>query len=382
MFWHSFKYSLIALLRDRTQMFWSFIFVIILGTLFFATFGNAYEASELVYEVEVVAYIEDETVKENVTGIIENIPASETGDKKLLVITYANSMEEAKELFDKNDYAGMFYSEAGELKLMVKETGIHESVLSSVVSQYHQIIAVMRLVSNESPEVQLMAMLEIMGEASENEEIFLTDARLDAFTTYFYNLLAMGCLMACSAGVTFTIKNQANLSNLGARKCMGGANGFGVTFGGLFANWLLLSVVNIIAFIYLMILGVEFGDKIPAIILGIFVGNLVGISAGYLLGSIGRLSRGVKDTFAVMFSVFTGFLAGLMILDVRMLIEINCPIINDINPAIWLSDTFYALACYDNYDRYFSNMITMIIFSIACMTGGVIIGRRKQYASI
>ena len=381
MFWHSFKYSLKTTLRDRIQMFWSFIFIILLGTLFRSTFGNAYEKSELRYNIEVVAYIEDEFIMENVSTIIENITVDEAGKKKLFDITYASSMEEAEELFDESG-AGLLYSEEGNLKLIVKESGIDESILSGVVSQYHQIITVMKDVADKPAEVQAAVMAELMKDASKNVEKSISDAKMDAFGQYFFNLITMGCLMAATAGVTFTIKNQANLSNLGARKNLGGAGTFARTFGGLAAIWLVLSIVTILAFGYLLIIGVDFGTRIPAVILTIIVGNLLGLSAGYFVGSIGKLSKSVKDSIAVLFSVFTCFLSGLMIMDMRMLIELNCPIINDINPAIWISDAFYSLVIYDTYDRYIQNMIIMTVFSLACLVGGVILGRRKQYASI
>ncbi|MBP3620777.1 MAG: ABC transporter permease, partial [Lachnospiraceae bacterium] len=368
MFWHSFKYSLKTTLRDRVQMFWSFIFIILLGTLFRATFGNAYEKSELRYNIEVVAYIEDEFIMENVSTIIENITVDEAGEKKLFDITYASSMEEAEELFDKSG-AGLLYSEEGNLKLIVKESGIDESILSGVVSQYHQIITVMKDVADKPAEVQAAVMEQLMNEASKNVEKSISDANMDAFGQYFFNLITMGCLMAATAGVTFTIKNQANLSNLGARKNLGGAGTFARTFGGLAAIWLVLSIVTILAFGYLLIIGVDFGTRIPAVILTIIVGNLLGLSAGYFVGSIGKLSKSVKDSIAVLFSVFTCFLSGLMIMDMRMLIELNCPIINDINPAIWISDAFYSLVIYDTYDRYIQNMIIMTAFSLACLVG-------------
>ncbi len=381
MFLHSFKYSLKITLRDKVQMFWSFIFIILLGTLFRATFGNAYEKSELVYDIKVIAYIEDEFIMENVSTIIENITVDEDGKKKLFNITYASSMEEAEKLFDKSG-AGLLYSEDDNLKLIVKESGIDESILSSVVSQYHQIITVMKDVTDKPADVQIAVMEELMKDASKNVEKSISDANMDAFGQYFFNLLTMGCLMAATAGVTFTIKNQANLSNLGARKNLGGAGTFARTFGGLAAIWLVLSIVTILAFGYLLIIGVDFGTRIPAVILTIIIGNLLGLSAGYFIGSIGRLSRGVKDSIAVLFSVFTCFLSGLMIMDMRMLVELNVPIINDINPAIWISDAFYSLVIYDTYDRYIQNMIIMTVFSLVCLVGGVILGRRKQYASI
>lgn len=381
MFWHSFKYSLKVTLRDKVQMFWSFIFIILLGTLFKATFGNAYDKSELRYDIPVVAYIDDEFTMENVSSIIENITVDDAGNKKLFDITYANSIKEAEELFAKSG-SGLLYSEDGKLKLVVKETGIDESILSGVVSQYHQIISVMNDVADKSTDTQIKVMTKLMSNDSKNVEKSISNAKMDAFGQYFFNLITMGCLMAATAGVNFTIKNQANLSNLGARKNLGGSGSFARTFGGLAAIWLVLSMVTILAFGYLLLIGVDFGTRIPAVLFTIVMGNLLGLSAGYFIGSIGKLSKGVKDSLAVLFSVFTCFLSGLMIMDMRMLIELNCPIINDINPAIWISDAFYALVIYDTYDRFLNNIIVMAVFSAVCLVGGVILGRRKQYASI
>ncbi len=381
MFWHSFKYSLKVTLRDKVQMFWSFIFIILLGTLFKATFGDAYDKSELVYDIPVIAYIDDEFTMEKISSIIENITVDEAGKKKLFDITYAVSMEEAEKLFEKSA-TGLLYSEDGKLKLMVKETGIDESILSGVVSQYHQIISVMNDVSDKPEDIQIRVMAELMNDASENVEKSMSNAKMDAFGQYFFNLITMGCLMAATAGVNFAIKNQANLSNLGARKNLGGSGSFARTFGGLAAIWFVLSTVTILAFGYLLLIGVNFGTRIEAVLFTIVIGNLLGLSAGYFIGSIGRLSKGVKDSLAVLFSVFTCFLSGLMIMDMRMIIELNCPIINDINPAIWISDAFYSLVIYDTYDRFWNNIIVMIGFSAVCLVGGVILGRRKQYASI
>ena len=270
MFLHSFKYSFKTILRDKVQMFWSFIFVLLLGTLFRSTFGNAYEKSELIYDIEVIAYIDDGFVKQIMGDVIENITVDEAGEKKLLNITYADTMEEAKELFDKSG-VGLLYCEGRELKLLVKENGLQESIISNVVSQYHQYVTVIMSVADAPAEMQATVMMELTKEASENVEKTLTDANMDVFNQYFFNLLTMGCLMAATAGVTFTIKNQANLSDLGARKSLGGSGNLARTFGGLTAIWLVLSVVTVLAYGYLVLIGVNLGNKIPAIILTIFV---------------------------------------------------------------------------------------------------------------
>lgn len=381
MFWHSFKYNLKITLRDKTQIFWNLVFIIILGTLFKSTFGNAYD-TEILNEIKVVSYIEDQTIKNNVSDFIENITVDEAGEKKLLNITYADSMDEAMELLEDSDQVGLFYSEDGMLKLKVKETGIAESVLSIVVSQYHQIVSVMTDVSDKTPDVQMAVMEILMSEGDENVQKVLSDGNMDPYIQYFYNLLAMACLLASSAGVTFCIKNQANLSDLGARKNLGGTNSFSRTFGGLLAIWLVLCATSLISFTYFKIIGVDFGNRIPAVILIILVGTLMGLSAGFFVGSIGKLSKGVKDAIATTYSILTCFLSGLMIMDMRMIIELKCPIINDINPAVWISDAFYSLVIYDTYDRYWHNIILMLCSTVAFIIAGTLLGRRKQYASL
>ena len=148
MFWHNFKYNLLIILRDKAQIFWSFIFVIALGTLFQVTFGNAYSKSELVRDLDVAVYIEDENVSYIFDNFIANISISGDGEK-LLNITYADSIDEAAGLLDDKKVRGVFYSEDNELKLMVRAAGlnqggmdIQDGILASVVTDYHQIFTV------------------------------------------------------------------------------------------------------------------------------------------------------------------------------------------------------------------------------------------------
>lgn len=382
MFWHNFKYNFLITIRDREQIFWSLIFVIILGTLFQSTFGSAYEKSELLTNLEVVAYIEDEYVEENFKNIIENISLDEENGEKLLKVTYAENLEEASKVLDEDTTVGMFYSENGELKLKVKDTGIAESVLSSIVSQYHQIITVMADVADKAPEVQAQVMIRLMSENDSNIEKTLSDGNMDPYAQYFYNLIAMSCLFASFSGLGLAVKNQANLSSLGARKNVAGSNGFVNIFPGLVAQWLILSVLTIISLVYLIIVGVDFSNKIGPMLLVIFVATFLGISSGFFIGSIGKLSHSVKEAITVAYSLISCFLSGLMIHGMRMTVEKICPVINDINPAVMISDSFYALEIYDTYDRFIGNIIAMLILSVIFMAGGIILGRRKQYASL
>ncbi len=382
MFWHNFKYNLLVLIRSKDQIFWSLLFVIGLGTLFFVTFGNAYKTEEALSEIKVAVYFDDEAVKKNFEMFIADISIDEKNGKKLLDITYSDNLDDAKQLLFGKKVKGVYYSENGELKLLVTKQEIKEGILASIVSNYHEIITLMNKISDKESESQYAAMLKLLMGNNTNEEISLTDASLDPFTSYFYNLLAMGCLFSCFAAITYVNRNQANLSAVGARTTASGANGFICSVAGLMANWLLLFLIEIIAMIYIKVIGVNLGGNYPGIVLILFVGTFAGMALGYLIGSIGTKSLDAKIGISVAVSLVLCFLSGLMVADMKVIIEDSIPMLNRINPAALISDSFYALNIYDDYAVFTRNIVTLTIMSVGFIIIGSLLGRRKRYASL
>ncbi|MBQ8166075.1 MAG: ABC transporter permease, partial [Lachnospiraceae bacterium] len=113
-----------------------------------------------------------------------------------------------------------------------------------------------------------------------------------------------------------------------------------------------------------------------------FVGNMVGITSGFFIGSIGKLSEGVKEAIAVAYSLISCFMSGLMLQLMKPMIHMYCHILEKINPAARLCDALYSLKVYENYDRFNENIITLLVMTVIFTLGGFLLGRRKQYASI
>lgn len=381
MFLHNFKYHLLITLRDKGQIFWSFIFVAVLGTLFWVTFGNAYDGAEMLTDIQVSVYIEDDMVSQVFSNMIADISLNDSGDK-LLDIRYADSREEAEKLLDEDEVLGMYYSEGGELKLMIKDDGIREAILSSVVTNYHQIMTVMNAVAEKGEDQIASAMIKLLAGDSKNVERRLTDSSMDMFTAYFYNLIAMGCLFASFAGITVTRYNQANLSPIGARKCAAQTGNFASVSAALLANLVLLFLCEMLAILYLTLIGVDFGNKIGQMVLLVLVGTWTGVTLGYFVGSIGKLKEGAKEGICVGISLTLCFLSGLMIGDMKVVVQQNCPWFNKINPAALISDSFYALNVYDVDGQFRTNIVSLAVLSFMFVIGGVLLGRRKRYASI
>ena len=388
MFWHNFKYNLLIILRDKAQIFWSFIFVIALGTLFQVTFGNAYSKSELVRDLDVAVYIEDENVSYIFDNFIANISISGDGEK-LLNITYADSIDEAAGLLDDKKVRGVFYSEDNELKLMVRAAGlnqggmdIQDGILASVVTDYHQIFTVADAI-NKKTDINPLSLIGLMSSNGDNNtEKVIADGKMDAFTEYFYNLIAMGWLFASFTGLAITKYSQANLSTLGARKCVAQTSTFASTTAALLANLLILYICEILAMVYLTIIGVDFGDKLWQMALLVLIGTWTGLSMGYFIGSISKLNQNAKEGIAVGVSLTLCFLSGLMIVDMKFIMKEKCPLFNKLNPAALISDTFYALNVYQENTQYMKNIFSLLVISVVFVIAGTLIGRRRTYASI
>lgn len=381
MFFHNFIYTFKTIVRTRSQIMWSVVFIIALGSLFYAAFGNLYSSEEMAESIKTAAIIEDEELSASFTMIAENVTIDD-GKKKLLDVSDVKDMEKAKDMLEAEEIEGIFYSEDGVLKLLVKEQGINESILSSIVSKFYQITTIVKDAGVNAPDKVMQLVASVMEGEAGNTERKTTDGNMDVYVQYFYNLIAMACLMAVNSGIQFTVKNQANLSALGARKTLSGANSFTQTVSGLLASFIVQTICAIIGFGYLVLIGVKFGGEIGRTMLAIACGCICGVSMGYFLGSLSKFSQTVKESIGTAVVVGGAFLSGLMIGNMRMIVEDVCPIINKINPSALVTDAFYALNMYDTYDRYNGNILTLLIISVIFVVLGTMIGRRKQYASL
>ena len=138
--------------------------------------------------------------------------------------------------------------------------------------------------------------------------------------------------------------------------------------------------VNVLYLVY--IIKVDFGTSLPLILLTSLIGCILGVSFGFLIGSIGRVSEPVKNGIMISVSLLCCFLSGLMIDNMRMAVESFCPLINDINPAVLISDSFLTLNIYGVTARYGANLFVLLLIAAIFTGSGCLMIRRKTYASL
>lgn len=373
MFIHLFYYRLKKIFRSKVEIFWMFLFPIILGTMFYFAFGNLYESTEI-FNVIPVAYVDEtDTEQPYFDAFLDAVSAE--GDNQLLVVS-KTTKEEAVTMLENKDVTGIIYhyppeanAASSNLSLSISENGIEQSILKAVLDQYLQTEATIQTMITEKPEMQLQAVLQVLNSISDDrsflKEIQYSSGTMDIYCWYFFALLAMNCMYGCFAGVTGSISLKAKTSSLGARRSVSPTNRMKMILADYFATVLVQFLSCSICLAYLIfVLGINFGNKYALILLTCFIGCMIGVSIGWLIGSIGKMQENTKISMSTGVSMISCFLSGLMVANMKDILEQYAPIVNKINPATLLCDAFYSLNIYDTYERFTTNLITLLIMAV------------------
>lgn len=376
MFLHNFIYEFKTALRTKDLIIWLIVFPIALGAFFHFAFDGIYEKTTQFSTVDVA--VVDEAGDTTFRAVADGMADSE---QPLLNVTYADR-EKALDMLKNGDVSGIIYT-GDELTLSVSTSEISQSLLKSFVEEYNLRSRIIKRAAENDSAAAGKAAAVISEKVSTVEQIPLTDGNKDYMLQYFYNLLAMVAMFGCINGMHITQVNQANISALGARKCCSPSPKSVSLSAALLAAYIIQTVCMTLSVTYLaFILKVDFGSRLPLVYLTSALGGTVGVSMGFLLGSMSFLSEKVKDTLAVTFSLLLCFFSGLMIENIKMDIEENMPWFNRVNPAALLSDSYYCLNIYSSYDRYSEKMISMAILTVVFALLGFVFTRRKKYASL
>ncbi len=382
MFIHSFKYALKQLFRQKEQVFWSLLFPIALASLFYFAFSGLSEEEQ--FDAIPVAVVLSESEEEQLLEtVVEEL--GKEGEDQFLQVTYATE-EEALSLLEKKAVTGILY-DGMPVKLTISSemtsAKLEQSILNCFVEQFNMNYDAIEKIAVTNPDKLPEALEVLSAETSYNKETAYSNGDLDEQLNYFFNLIAMTCLYSYMGGLTICTNNQGNISVLGARKCISPVHKMISLLGDLCAAFLFHFICVAVSLVYIVfVLKINFGNEAGYVILAALTGCIAGVSLGFFVGSIGKADNATKNGILMAVVMILSFLSGLMAGGMRMLVERICPQINRINSAALISDSFYSLTVYQSHERYFTNVITLIILSIVfCITGFFMV-RREKYAAL
>ncbi|MCM1245582.1 MAG: ABC transporter permease [Roseburia sp.] len=377
MFGHLFKYGFKSLLRTKEVVFWTWVFPIALCTFMYFAFSNLFETTEQFHAVPVAVVQEKEDpIMDTMLGAV-----SGEGEGQLLSIK-KTSEEEAEKLLEKEEVQGIIFA-GDEFSLKVNENGMEQTFLKMLLEQLMQYKQTITDVAEVHPEKIMQTVMALSSQQEYYDEVNSSGGNQDNVINYFYAIFAMTCLFASYAGCDKAQKIQANVSVLGQRRNIVPVHKMKNILVDFLACELLQYCIVCVLLVYMkLVLGLDLGDKIPAILLLLFVGTSYGIMFGIFVGSLPRAGEGMKIGILTGVNLLLCALSDLMASGIKDLIEHSVPVINDINPAALICDSFYALNIYDTYDRFAQNMLLLGIEAVVLAVISYLMVRRSRYASL
>ncbi|SEK74142.1 ABC-2 type transport system permease protein [Ruminococcus sp. YRD2003] len=376
MFLHNLLYEIKSSLRVRDLIFWLILFPIILGTFFKIAFGSLYEKQTKVTAIPTA--IVETADNEVFRSVIESVSGT---DEALLDAEYLSEDEALKKLKD-GDIKGIIYS-GDKLTLTVSGDGAEQSVLKLFVEQYMLREKIITDTMTSDPSKMQAVIAALSEEINTSEEAKLTNGNLDFYIQYFYNLIAMVAMYGSVTGLHVAIGQQANLSELGARKnCSATPKSVGI-LASLTGTWIVQSICMIICVSFTaFVLKVDYGDRLPLVYVAAICGGILGVSFGFFIGSIGRMKQGAKVGICMSVSMTMCFLSGLMVANMKPIMAEKAPWFNNINPAALVTDSISALNLYSGYRVFVTKILTMLVISLIFYILGLLMVRRRKYASL
>ncbi|MDT2600435.1 ABC transporter permease [Enterococcus hulanensis] len=375
MFVRLFIYRLRVLLRNRSLLFWTFAFPVVLGLLFNLAFGNLDEITALeTSNVGIVSTYQDKAKQfEAVLKEIKN-------DDEVIFKSKELTKKEAQKQLSDDKISGYFEIDAKNIELFVSKSGTQQTVLKELLNQYLQ---------NTDKVETLMASGAVQPQAISQalvQKKYVKDGNgtgnFNLKSFYFFTLVGMTVMYGFMWGLRNANDQQANQSPEGMRLCLIPRNKLLVSFANMLASLVLFFVqVTFILMFYRFVYQVEFGDHWNYILLVCALGAFTTISFGTLIGNaLSKVDFQQKISIGISISMIMSFLAGMMgSQSIKYWIDVHVPLLGRINIVNLISESLYQLFYYQSLNTFYLNLLWLAGFGVLFILLNYSFERKVQY---
>lgn len=422
--WSTFLNTMRVNLREKSSVFWLFCFPIILSTMFMGMFGNIGE----VYEIHTMRFavvadanfcratnarqmlhamqrnpLRNEGCGNAMEGAAPDTASGQVGSelRNLLELQAVSNVKEAKGLINA-DHGVRGYinaTEDGLLNLTISRASVASvnddtgnsgfsaslNILHGAVGMFNRrAITVTELLNTDSGVFRDATFTKEMGDTPTFTKVVSpTHFKPTESVRFYYALLAMTALMSMTFATTTVCATQANLSALGMRRSLAPLSKFNQLMGGFLASWLCASVSMVVATLYVhFVCKVDFGGRWPVLVLALLLASLTANALGTLIGSLPKLTSGVKigitTALSCVLSIFSG-LYGTGAMNLSDWTQRNAPGFAIVNPTQQITNLFYDLLHYDSYAPSLRTSGILLAMTVLALTLSTIFLRRQRY---
>ena len=374
---HLYKARIKCLFRNKEDMFWGYMFPILLATCFFFAFGNIMKSES--FDTIPIAYdsqgAEQDPLK---TAMTE---ARMSNGTPMFSIT-CTDRQSAEKLLDDGKIKAYIIGSADPV-MYVKENGISETILKSFLDSYRQISFSAGKIIENNPDALGQGLLQDLLNYDDFVKEDTKGNKPDILLIYYYALLAYTCIYAANKGLGEVINIQADQSLQGARVNVSSINKMKLFLCNLAAAFTVHCGSVLLLFLYMYFgMKINFGGHLIYTFIACISGSLAGITIGATVGVWVKKKAATKEAILNLIVLGGGFLSGMMIVNMKYIIADKVPLLAYINPVNLVSDSLYSLYYYDTHDKFYLNVAILTAMTILFGVMSYIGIRRKNYANI
>lgn len=390
MFYQNLKYSLKILLRNKALIFWTFAFPIILGLFFNLAFQNIEKNEQLqVIDIAIINsndYNNNKIVKESLNELTK-------GKNRLLNIKLTDE-KTSKDLLKNNKITGYLTFKENQVNITVKNSGVEETILKQVLEQIQTNSKIINKKVEKEISEQVATNKKINYEQIYQNALSLlnennikinniSNKNLSYTMIEYYTLIAMACLYGALISMFIINYQLPNMNSTGKRISASPINKTKQLISSLLSAYIVQIIGLLLLFLFtIFILKVDYGKNLLYVIITSLCGALSGLSLGVATSTLFKTNENAKTGIIIAITMLFCFLSGMMGITMKYIIDKNIPLLNMINPANMITDALYSLYYYNTFDRFYKDILSLLIFSFIMILISIKGLRRQKYDNI
>ena len=373
---HLFRYRFKCMIRNKILIFWTFLFPLVLTTLFGTVLAHAYDTEGFqtisIAVLDTPYYQKDQALQELLSSV-------KSGDQKMFDVQVV-SEDQAKSLL-KDGKISAYVEDSDQLHVFVYSNGLHQTITQTFFDEYlQQKEMVMNFMKKGVSPEQL-------GELFANTNNYVKENASDnsnMSSVFFFTVLGMNALFGGYWAIDSMYELQANQSSRAMRVGVSPTHKAVNLFVDFILNIMFQSMFQLVLLLYMMFaLHIDFGEHIAQVFVILTCGLFAGNGLGMLIGNIfPKFNVETKTGILTSITLAASFLSGMMIMDVKYLVQTYAPVLAAINPVNMITDGLYALYYYGVGERFYQNVVALLLFTLLCYILSYFFLRKRSFDSL
>lgn len=417
---HLIGYNLKLLLSNRTLVFWTLAFPLLLGLLFKGALGDI--VNKEAFDTVPVAVVNSQVYQDSTFKIAfddlskkDSSPVS-SENQPLLKLRMVKTLEEGKQLLEDEEVSGLVeitgtsqaaISRDVKAHLTLASNGVEQTILKTIldeitqrtdmISQLTQREIAENVRAHSPPDFQNIppgqppAFDPSQVAASVQDQLAKSGFTLrdrspksmDLLMAEFFSLLAMAALYGGMFSMTVMNNAQPPLGVIGRRVAVAPTSKAKLIISGIISSYL-LQLVGLILLVAVChaLFNIDFGPNWALTFLLTSLGALVGLSFGVAISALVPGGENMKIGVLISVTMLGAVLAGMMGGTMRYVVDQKAPLVNKLNPTALITDGFYNLYYHPGFDGFWQDVTLLLIISAVLLGASLFVLRKQRYDSL